>query len=314
MDNENTVLTEQGESVETSTDFDAVFDTGWDEEVPEHAVEETVETAGAGTARNAKATDEEGEGTEADADQQDAEGSDGEESDGASAEEGESKGDKGDPDQGSSFTLRHLGEERTVDREEVIKLAQQGMDYPRIREKWDAVKDDVPKLRMYESFLKELADARGSDIESLIDETRTRAILARAEANGEKFEPSSAAARAVKMRTEFVPADTKSQQEKEAEKEAKGQQEIERFVKEYPDVQAEEIPKEVWDAVNENDGDLLGCYQRYENRKLREDVKRLASELEAVKNQQKNKERSTGSAKSVGSGPARDAFDEGWDL
>lgn len=305
---ESTVLTELPETDETLS----AFDEGWDEEFSDFAGDGHKESEEKPT--DAGEAEQNSEGTEANADQQEADRPDGEGTGEGESSESKAEGDEGNPDQGETFTLRHFGEERTVDREEVIKLAQQGMDYPRIREKWDAVKDDVPKLRMYESFLKELADARGSDIESLIDETRTRAILARAEANGEKLEPSSAAARAVKMRTEFVPAGTKSQQEKEAEKEAKGQQEIERFVKEYPDVQAEEIPKEVWDAVNENDGDLLGCYQRYENRKLREDVKRLASELEAVKNQQKNKERSTGSAKSVGSGPARDAFDEGWDL
>jgi len=36
-----------------------------------------------------------------------------------------------------SFTLKHLGETRTVGRDEVITLAQKGLDYDRIRRKYD---------------------------------------------------------------------------------------------------------------------------------------------------------------------------------
>ena len=36
-------------------------------------------------------------------------------------------------------------EEKTVSRDEVVSLAQKGLDYDRIRERWDAVKDDVPR-------------------------------------------------------------------------------------------------------------------------------------------------------------------------
>ena len=301
MDEETTVQTDVEEASETSS----AFDEGWDETDDVFAVSDgsrdyDVDSEDSDTA-------EESEEAEADADQQEADDDEGGESD--DEPEGEAKGDKGKPDQGE-FVLKHLGEEKSVGRDEVVALAQKGLDYDRIREKWDGVKDDIQKLRMYESFLQELAESRDGDIDSLIDETRTRTLIARAEARGEELAPAAAAAMAVKMRTDFVPGMNGNPEEARQEK---SQREVSRFLQAYPDVKAEDIPKEVWDDMNENDGDLLGSYQRYENRKLKEELKALKKDLEDTKQQKKNKARSTGSTKSVGSAATIDPFDAGWD-
>ena len=44
-------------------------------------------------------------------------------------------------------TLRHLGEDRQVTLSEVQALAQKGLDYDRIREKLDAAREEVTRLR-----------------------------------------------------------------------------------------------------------------------------------------------------------------------
>lgn len=322
MSEEITGQTMQEETAaETSAAFDEGFDDDWS--VPDFTDGQSGEDEGFGDPETA----EEGEGTEADADQQEAEGTDGEGADagdeggpavdGESETEGESKGNEGSPDQGESFVLKHLGEEKAVGRDEVVALAQKGMDYDRIREKWDGVKDDVTRLRMYEDFLGELAKARGGtgdikdEIASLIDETRIRTMMARAEAEGKELSPAAAAAQAVKIRTEFVSAGTAIDPE-EARQE-KSLRETERFMQEYPEVPATDIPKEVWDKVNQNGGDLVAAYMQYENRNLKAELKALKKDLEEMKQQKKNKQRSTGSAKSSGSAAKRDAFDEGWD-
>lgn len=300
MDNENTMLTEQAVNFETSDIPDSAYDAGWDDDDWTDG-EEAVTAA------------EESEGTEADADQQEADGTEGEERNGES-EEGKSEGNEGDSDQSTSFTLRHLGEERTVDREEVISLAQKGMDYDRIREKWDGVKDDVQRLRMYEGFLKELADARGDgNIEALIDETRTRSLIAQAKAKGEDLDASVAAAQAVRKRLQGMgQQDPAAAQQNEEALMAKRREAVDLFRSTYKDVKAEDIPKEVWDEADKT-LDLIGPYQRYLNKKLEADNKRLKEELEQAKQQQKNKERSMGSSRSVGKAATRDPGDEGWD-
>ena len=301
MENETTVQTE---AEDMSAETLAAFDEGWDDKdepvVPDDGRDTDIDES------EEPDTDEGSEETEADADQQEAEGNEGGDAD--EGTEGEEPGDEGSSDQGN-FILKHLGEETSVSRDEVVALAQKGLDYDRIREKWDGVKDDIQKLRMYEGFLAELAEARGGDIESLIDETRTRTLIARAEARGEELAPAAAAAQAVKMRTDFTP----SPADPEEARQDKSQREITRFLEAYPTVKAEDIPKEVWEDVNKNDGDLLGAYQRYENKKLKDEIKALKKDLDDVKQQKKNKARSTGSSKSVGSSAGRDAFDEGWD-
>ena len=309
---ENTTV--QNESEEMSAETLAAFDEGW-EDKDEPAIPDDGQEDGEDESEEPD-TDEGSEETEADADQQEADGNEGGETDEAS--EGKEQGNEGEPNQAESFVLKHLGEEKSVSRDEVVQLAQKGMDYDRIREKWDGVKDDVARLRMYEAFLGELAEARGGDkehiveaINDLIDETRIRTMLAAAEADGKELSPAAAAQQAVRKRTEFAPA-VPAVDPEEARQE-KSQMEVKRLLDEYPDVQATDIPKEVWDDMNRHDGDLLGAYQRFENRKLKEELKALKKDLEAEKQQKKNKARSTGSTKSVGSSAGRDAFDEGWD-
>ena len=306
---ENTTVLEGQENAEGTPDvFDEGFDSDWGEPV--------FDDGQGGEDPVAVDFDEmpESEGTEADADQQEADGDEGGEADGDSTE-AEAEGEtESEPDRAEAFTLKHLGEERSVGRDEVVVLAQKGMDYDRIRGQRD-------KYQAAWDFLGELAEARGGDgeledrIYSLMDETRARTMMARAEAKGEELAPAEAATRAINQRLKYKPADAEEAKYAvtEEQRAEKGQQEITRFLKEYPDVKAEEIPKEVWDDVNRNDGDLLGAYQRYENRLLKDELKKLKEDYAAAQQQKKNKERSTGSTKSVGSSKAKDPFEEGWD-
>lgn len=307
MEYEETTVLEGQENAEGTPDvFGEGFDSDWGEPV--------FDDGQGGEDPVAVDFDEmpESEGGEADADQQEAEEPGGEEAD--SMPESESQGEEGsEPDRAETFTLRHLGEDREVNRDEVIALAQKGMDYDRIREKWDGVKDDVTRLRSYESFLKELADARGGDIESLIDETRTRTLLARAEAEGKTLDPSAAAAQAVRMRLSQSPAQNSSAHETVEQEQNAANEMIDRFISVYGStVKAEDIPKEVWEEAAKTQ-DLVGAYRGFENRKLKDELKKLKTDLEAAKQQQKNKQRSTGSTKSVGSSKTKDPFEEGWD-
>ena len=308
MDNENTVLTDQAEDLETS----GAFDEGWETEqdIPEESDGSDI---GWTFGEYDRETEEVSDGEEAEADQHEADTPEGEETtDGAESKE-TTEGKEGNSDQSDSYELKYLGEARTVNRDEVIKLAQQGMDYSRIREKWDGIKDDIPKLRMYEGFLKELAESRGGDIEALIDETRTRSLMAKAKAEGKELTASAAAAQAVQARLKAMePEEAKQEKAREEERQAQRQASVARFMKLYPDIKGEDIPKKVWDDAEEM-GDLTAAYIKYNSGKLAEENECLKKELEQAKQHQKNKERSMGSSRSVGSGATKDPFDEGWD-
>lgn len=64
------------------------------------------------------------------------------------------------------------------------------------------------------------------------------------------------------------------------------------FLSAYPDINAQDIPPEVWDDANRS-GDLLGAYQAFEIRKLRE-------ELEQLRKNADNRRMDVGSARSDG--------------
>lgn len=59
------------------------------------------------------------------------------------------------------FTLKHLDEVRTVSRDEVIALAQKGLDYDRIRAKYDALRADQPESAGQKSPVQEPAAEAG---------------------------------------------------------------------------------------------------------------------------------------------------------
>jgi hypothetical protein len=64
------------------------------------------------------------------------------------------------------------------------------------------------------------------------------------------------------------------------------------FLSAYPDINAQDIPSEVWDEANRS-GDLLDAYRAYEIRKLRE-------ELEQLRKNADNRRMDVGSARSDG--------------
>lgn len=236
---------------------------------------------------------------EEDADQQESEEED--DSDDGKPEETEEKEKEETPDQ--KFTLKHLDEVREVDRNEVVRLAQMGLDYDRIRSDRDSIK---PKFEEYEAFLKRIAGDQS--IEDLIDSTLAKLDVADAEKKGEELDEVE---QFKKLRIERVkreaknppPAKEEPKTEEEQEKERLSRS-IQRFIKEYPDVKATDVPPEVWKDFREHRADLIDCYRLYESKKLKD-------ELKSLKQNQKNKERSTGSKKSAGKKTVDKWFD-GW--
>ena len=211
---------------------------------------------------------------------------------------------KKQPETGNQrFKLKHLGEESEVDLDTVIELAQKGMDYDHVREERDNLKADsetIAKLKGYESFLKELAESGETPmtIEQLVENTRARMLMSDDDSLTEE--------EALKKVREANKATEKKEEPKaEATPEERRQAMFASFLAAYPNVKAEEIPKEVWEDAGRT-YDLSGAYQRWENRQLRK-------ELETLRQNQKNKERSTGSRRSVGAAKIADDFDAGWD-
>lgn len=230
-----------------------------------------------------------------------------------------------------SFEIKYMGETKRIGREEMIALAQKGMDYDRIREErdkmspeLDGLRSDKTKLTEYEGFLAKLAESVGMDIPAMIESTQAKMLVADEAKKGNtitedfalqriRFEREKANFEKQKTKSESAKpkadgqAETESGKQTAAEDAAKARRddEAKAFLKEYPDVNPKTIPKEVinkWMAGEP----LIHAYMAYENKKLKAD-------LAAMEQNMKNSGRSTGSVKSAGAGRATDPVFAGWD-
>ncbi len=300
MENNNENLFESVLTEEESQAFDGEFDDGSTAEDEDFDLSDDQQTE-----------DEQKEGeTDAEADESDEPEKAGEdgtkdepEGEPEKQEEKEPEPQKGAEDQ--RFTLKVNGAESEVTRDEVIALAQKGMDYDRIKAERDSFKADAPTMQRYreqETFLKDLAEKSGITVDALMENVRVKMAMDQDKSLTEDQARAKVKADAAARQQ---PAEKKEEQKAEATPEERRQAMFASFVAAYPDVKADTIPKEVWDAASRT-FDLVGEYRAYEIRELRKEV-------ETLRQNNKNKERSTGSRKSVGATTPKDPFDEAWD-
>lgn len=246
---------------------------------------------------------------EPEADQQD-----GQEEDGGDQETDTEEKDQTDGQEAADqqlFDLKHLGEVKQVSRDEVIALAQKGMNYDHIRGERDTARQEVARLVELENFLKELAAPQGMSVQDLMDSTRASILAER-----EGLDPNVALQR-VKLDRDRKAFEAQQQQRQQAQQqqtqeEARQRDSFLRFAKEYPDVDPKTIPKEVWERFGAG-VDLADAYTRHENKRLREELSSVTAKLEAEKTNTKNRQRSTGSQKSAGAENQKmDPIDRDW--
>lgn len=201
------------------------------------------------------------------------------------------------------FVLKHLGEDKTVTREEIIPLAQKGMDYDRIRQKYDELTTETAQFYERTSVLDTLAKQQGfRDADELLNETRAAVLsqneglgieLARTRISLENRERELSKKEAGLLRT-------KMGEDSRTHAEELKQTDIMRFAQKFPDVKPTEIPNQVWMAVR-NGESLVSAYIEHEN-------SRLKAQMLAEKKNVENRERSAGSKSGVGNGTPEDEF------
>lgn len=215
--------------------------------------------------------------------------------------------------QADQFTLKHLDETRTVSRDEVIALAQKGMDYDRIRGRLEEQKDYAElKKRNAEledsfAFLKEFAGDRSVD--EFIDEGRAQALMQRTGIDHEtalgrvKLERDRKALDAERQKQQAQQEEQQKQQEQADAQEQWRKNCFIAFDKEFPDVDPKSIPQEVWDAFGRGET-LVSAYSLHQLRALQ---KQQAAQRQA----EENAKRSTGSRQTNGKDEMSE-FDRLW--
>lgn len=231
------------------------------------------------------------------------------------AAEGEAHKEKTDveeqPKETDQFTLKHLDEVKTVSREEVISLAQKGMDYDRQKQKaeerYSALEAENQKSEERLALFDEIAKINGyGNIDELAENILAEQV---AERDGVDKAAALKQIKLDKREKELAAREQSISSEKDAK--LKFDDEAKAFIEKFPDVDAKTIPPEVWEKVNSGRSlaDAYGDYvSEQSKRELAEENARLKAELEAAKKNADNKAKSTGSVTSAGKETTKDPW------
>lgn len=292
---EITTTAELGDAGITEADL-AAFDTDWNETAPDEDDFDLSDDTSDAEPDTEDAAKSEDTGSEEDTTTEEPAESETPDEEGKQTETEEQQEEKGH----QLYTLKTPKGEKQCSLDEVLVYANKGMDY-------DGMRQDRDRLR---DFLKEMAAPLNLSVEELIDNTRARMLIQQKKEAGEELSEMEALTIIQRNRAEKQ-AEAQATDEKAASEAAKAQM-IRAFVNEFPDVKATDIPADVW-AECSRTGDLAGAYRKYADGLKDSEIKRLKKENETLKQNQKNKDRSTGPRRSAGAATPKDPFDEAWD-
>ena len=210
-----------------------------------------------------------------------------------------------------TWTVKHMDQSRTLRVEDVTpELLQKGLDYDRIREKYDEAK---PIMAMFGQF----ATQAGLSIPEYAKLIRSQAKQAggMSEAEAKKTVELEDREAAVMAREAQQQASARSNQDRAARVRA----DLADFAKAFPDVHEQAkrdrtaIPESVWKDVNAG-LPLTAAYARYAVAQAQQAEASANARAANAEQNRANTQRSTGSMKSVGNdGKNKDPFLEGWD-
>lgn len=229
-----------------------------------------------------------------------------------SAEEEQEEQEESDAESAETFTLKHLGSEKSVSREEVISLAQQGLDYARIKDKLHNAETEKSEIAEKLSYFEKLADSQGKTLDEFIEAT---AAALRADEKKISYDDALREVQFEFEKAKFAKEKSDWERSKSETKSAEDarQADIDAFAAKYPEVAAEpkNIPQEVWQEVN-NGASLTDAYDRYIAKQKDAEIAELRKQLEREKQHKKNKESSTGSQATDNSSAKDTYFDALW--
>ena len=211
------------------------------------------------------------------------------------------------------WTLRHMDEVRQVGEADMVVLAQKGLDYDRIRGKYDESK---PVMELFGSFAKQA----GMSIPDYVSFIRTQAKQASGMSEAEarrtvELEDREAAVSAKEAEEAQRQNGANQAAQARAAADARRNADIAEFQRLFPDAAKDPkaIPQEVWASVRSGMS-LVSAYSKYAVDQA--NAARQAAEQKAAASAQnrRNADRATGSMQSAGENTgSKDPFLEGWD-
>lgn len=211
------------------------------------------------------------------------------------------------------WELRHMDEVRSVEEGDLVILAQKGLDYDRIRSKYDESKPVMELMRS-------LANASGMTLSEYISYTRVQAKKAGGQSDEEARRAVALEDReaAVSLKEAEQTRAAQGAQSAAAAKQAQEDRrnaDVRRFREIYPDAAKDPkaIPQSVWLDVAKG-LTLVEAYSKHAVEQAKAAQQAAEHKASAAQQNQRNAQRATGSMKSAGeSAQSRDPFLDGWD-
>jgi len=211
-----------------------------------------------------------------------------------------------------TWTLRHLGDVHTVNEADMVSLAQKGLDYDRIRSKYD---ESRPIMELFSTFAKQ-ANMSVADYAAYI-RTQAKQTEGMSEAEAKRAVELEDREAVVAAR-EAEAAERRAAEEQEAaartSAEERRQADIQEFQETFPEAARDpkSIPPEVWAEVRQGKR-LVAAYSKYAVAQALSAQHNAEHQAEAASQNQKNAARTTGSMKTAGDSAAgKDPFLDGF--
>ena len=216
-------------------------------------------------------------------------------------------------DEPKMWTLRYMDADKQVSESEMITLAQKGMDYDRIRGKYDESK---PVMELFGSFAKQA----GMSISDYLSAIRTQAKQASGMSEAEAkravaLEDREAAVSAREAEEAKRQSGANQAAQAKAAADARRSADIAEFQKLFPDAAKDPkaIPQEVWANV-QSGMTLVSAYSKYAVEQANAARQAAEQKASAASQNQANASRATGSMVSAGENTgSKDPFLAGWD-
>ena len=110
----------------------------------------------------------------------------------------------------------------------------------------------------------------------------------------------------------FFLSEEKIRQQAQEQRQSRAQQEFMEFHQRFPDVKIQDIPQDVIRKSASGEMSLAGAYQVHLYDQLKAENQRLQQTIDARKQNEENRQKSLGSARSAGSGEKEDPFLSGF--
>lgn len=219
------------------------------------------------------------------------------------------------------FKVKHLGQEIELTMEQMIENAQKGLDYDRIRQDRDTLKSSR-KLQLLEDLARDSGyDDVDAFVENFYENLEESRIIERAEEiatkRGIDFETAAELAKAERENEKLKQRmqEEEKAKAKNADQQKQAVNDFNALFSKFPEIKEQytsydKLPESFRQKVAQGEQPLL-AWNNYLLELKETELKQKELELETLKNNHKNKKRSTGSAKGAGQAKETDDFLKG---